>query len=395
MEANPLASVDNNVLGTRAVADVAIAHGVERFVLVSTDKALNPYSVYGQTKTLCEWIVGSHGERDDVPTKFVAVRFGNVLNSAGSVIPLFRRQIERGGPVTVTDPEMTRFFMTIPEAVALVIEAGAIGGRAASSCSTWASRSGSSTSRNMIRLSGKGPSGTSRSRSSARGRARRSTRALRPGRDLEADDPPKIVALDVSRSTGRGSRERLDELARLVEAGDTLELVGQLAAIVRGPQARRRRNRRRGDRDTRLRVRLGAARPGIRQQAELAAVTLVGERAAHSSSITSVPAWTSTRNAPGPKMLDASTMPLDSHAPGAAAPRPRRWALVGRLLTFAATRFVPVARSYCQMRAVVAAGSKFGEPGTSEPGGNWLDQVLLDQQARWPSTPGCPAGGSR
>src|SRR5918994_3313158 len=101
MEANPLVSVANNVVGTRNVADASIRHGIERFVLVSTDKALNPYSVYGQTKTLCEWIVGSHGERDDVPTKFVAVRFGNVLNSAGSVIPLFRRQIERGGPVTV------------------------------------------------------------------------------------------------------------------------------------------------------------------------------------------------------------------------------------------------------------------------------------------------------
>ncbi|HUP32273.1 MAG TPA: polysaccharide biosynthesis protein, partial [Gaiellaceae bacterium] len=80
MEANPLESVDNNVLGTRVVADVSVEHGVERFVLVSTDKALNPYSVYGQSKTLCEWIVGSHGERDDVATKFVAVRFGNVLN---------------------------------------------------------------------------------------------------------------------------------------------------------------------------------------------------------------------------------------------------------------------------------------------------------------------------
>ncbi|HUH15140.1 MAG TPA: SDR family NAD(P)-dependent oxidoreductase, partial [Gaiellaceae bacterium] len=80
MEANPLESVDNNVLGTRVVAEVSIEHGVERFVLISTDKALNPYSVYGQSKTLCEWIVGSHGERDDVATKFVAVRFGNVLN---------------------------------------------------------------------------------------------------------------------------------------------------------------------------------------------------------------------------------------------------------------------------------------------------------------------------
>ena len=96
IEANPLESVRNNVLGTRVVADVAIEFGAERFVLISTDKALNPHSVYGQSKTLCEWIVGSHGERDDVSTRFVAVRFGNVLNSTGSVIPLFRRQIERG-----------------------------------------------------------------------------------------------------------------------------------------------------------------------------------------------------------------------------------------------------------------------------------------------------------
>ena len=128
MEANPVESVRNNVLGTRIVADVAIEFGVERFVLISTDKALNPHSVYGQSKTLCEWVVAAHGA-SDVATRFVAVRFGNVLNSTGSVIPLFRRQIERGGPVTVTDAEMTRFFMTIPEAAALVIQAGAIGGR--------------------------------------------------------------------------------------------------------------------------------------------------------------------------------------------------------------------------------------------------------------------------
>ena len=83
----------------------------------------------GQSKALCEWIVESLGHRRDVPTRFVAVRFGNVLNSSGSVIPTFRRQIERGGPVTVTHPEMTRFFMTIPEAVSLVVQAGAIGGR--------------------------------------------------------------------------------------------------------------------------------------------------------------------------------------------------------------------------------------------------------------------------
>ena len=158
MEANPLESVRNNVLGTRVVADVAIEFGAERFVLISTDKALNPHSVYGQSKTLCEWIVGSHGDRDDVPTRFVAVRFGNVLNSTGSVIPLFRRQIERGGPVTVTDAEMTRFFMTIPEAVALVIQAGAIGGRGRILVLDMGEPIRIlDLARNMIRLSGKEP----------------------------------------------------------------------------------------------------------------------------------------------------------------------------------------------------------------------------------------------
>jgi FlaA1/EpsC-like NDP-sugar epimerase len=238
MEANPLVSVANNVIGTRNVADAAIAHGVERFVLVSTDKALNPYSVYGQTKTLCEWIVGSHGERDDVATKFVAVRFGNVLNSAGSVIPLFRRQIERGGPVTVTDPEMTRFFMTIPEAVALVIQAGAIGGRGR----ILVLEMGEpirilDLARNMIRLSGKEPDvDVPISFIGARPGEKIHEELFAEGETWKPTTHPKIVALDVSPVDRAWLEEKLDELERLVEAGDTLELVGRLAAIVREPQ---------------------------------------------------------------------------------------------------------------------------------------------------------------
>jgi FlaA1/EpsC-like NDP-sugar epimerase len=111
------------------MAEVAAEAGAERFVLVSTDKALNPKAVYGQCKVVCEWIVECFGAREDLATRFVAVRFGNVLGSSGSVISIFRRQIERGGPVTVTHPEMTRYFMTTPEAVALVVQAGGIGGR--------------------------------------------------------------------------------------------------------------------------------------------------------------------------------------------------------------------------------------------------------------------------
>ncbi len=129
LETNPLQAVTNNVLATRALVQVSVEFGVERFVFISTDKAANPKNLLGQSKAVCEWIVESFALRDEVKTRFVAVRFGNVLGSSGSVIPIFRRQIERGGPVTVTHPEMTRFFMTIPEAASLVVQAGAMGGR--------------------------------------------------------------------------------------------------------------------------------------------------------------------------------------------------------------------------------------------------------------------------
>ena len=129
LESNPLQAVTNNILGTRNLVEAAIEAGVDRFVLISTDKAANPRNMMGQSKAVCEWMIESYALRDDVATRFVAVRFGNVLGSSGSVIPIFRRQIERGGPVTVHHPEMTRFFMTIPEASSLVIQAGAMGGR--------------------------------------------------------------------------------------------------------------------------------------------------------------------------------------------------------------------------------------------------------------------------
>jgi FlaA1/EpsC-like NDP-sugar epimerase len=127
MEANPLEAIRNNAFATRVTADTAVASGCDRFVLVSTDKAVNPRTVMGASKALAEWIVETAGRRYP-QTRFVTVRFGNVLASSGSVVPIFRSQIERGGPVTVTDPEMTRYFMTIPEAVQLVIRAGDLGG---------------------------------------------------------------------------------------------------------------------------------------------------------------------------------------------------------------------------------------------------------------------------
>ena len=118
----------NNAIATRVTAGMAAAAGAERFVLISTDKAVNPRTVMGASKAMAEWIVEADGHHHH-DTRFIIVRFGNVLASSGSVVPIFRSQIEKGGPVTVTHPEMTRYFMTIPEAVQLVIQAGDLGAR--------------------------------------------------------------------------------------------------------------------------------------------------------------------------------------------------------------------------------------------------------------------------
>ena len=207
-------------------------------MLVSTDKAASPKTVMGQSKALCEWIVETWGHRADVSTQFVAVRFGNVLNSSGSVIPIFRRQIAKGGPVTVTHPEMTRFFMTIPEAVQLVVQAGALADRG----QVYVLDMGEPVrimdlAENMIRLSGKEPGSEIPIEIVGPAPGEKLHEVLvGEGEVVTPTRHPKIDRISRPPVESAWLAEELSMLERLVDDGDTLELVGELNRIVRDPR---------------------------------------------------------------------------------------------------------------------------------------------------------------
>jgi FlaA1/EpsC-like NDP-sugar epimerase len=235
MEMNPEEAVTNNVLGTRTVVEAALAAGTERLVLISTDKAVQPYSVMGATKRIAELIVRDAALRSGRP--FVSVRFGNVLGSRGSIVPLFKRQIARGGPVTITHPDMRRYFMTIPEAVHLVLQAACMG----LGGEVFVLRMGEQVlivdlAEDLIRLSG-----------------------LEPGRDVEIvytgarageklsealwDEEvsyrptahPDIVGVDEEVDlTGEALEATVGELLRLAREGDTGAILGLLSERVPG-----------------------------------------------------------------------------------------------------------------------------------------------------------------
>ncbi len=235
MEANPLEAIRNNAIATRVTAETAVASGCDRFVLVSTDKAVHPRTVMGASKAMAEWIVEAAG-RKHPQTRFVTVRFGNVLASSGSVVPIFRSQIERGGPVTVTDPEMTRYFMTIPEAVQLVIRSGDLGG---ASGEVFVLEMGEPVkivdlAHNMIRLAGYEPEV---------GIAIEFVGA-RPGEKLHeelfnSDERPQPTAADrIVRAVRKAPRDpewvngTLSRLEALVGSGDEADLAAQTVELV-------------------------------------------------------------------------------------------------------------------------------------------------------------------
>ena len=237
MQANPLEAIRNNAIATRNLARIAAKHGTKRFVLISTDKAVNAQTVMGATKALCEWVVEAISQEQRTMVA-VAVRFGNVLASSGSVVPIFRRQIAAGGPVTVTHAGMTRFFMTIPEAAQLVVQAGG----AAQGGEIFVLDMGEPVkiidlARDMIRLSGLEPERD----------IEIEVVGIRPGEKLDEDlfESWETVAPTQHAKVRRATRPtidaewlegRLDSLEQLALEGDTLRAEEMLLSMVRAPR---------------------------------------------------------------------------------------------------------------------------------------------------------------
>jgi FlaA1/EpsC-like NDP-sugar epimerase len=238
MEHNVPEAVRNNVRGTLNAARCSARYGARKFVLISTDKAVNPKTVMGASKAMAEWIVEAAGHKYP-ETRFASVRFGNVLASSGSVVPIFRSQIERGGPVTVTHPEMTRYFMTIPEAVQLVIRAGDIG---AGKGEVFVLDMGEPVrivdlAQNMIRLAGYEPEEDI---------AIEFTKP-RPGEKLHEvlfssnEDPQPTAAKRINRAVRQAPLDQewvestLNSLEHLVLAGDEANLAERVVEMIAAP----------------------------------------------------------------------------------------------------------------------------------------------------------------
>ena len=234
MENNPYEAVNVNIFGTKIVADLSVEYGVDKFVMVSTDKAVNPTNVMGATKRSAEIYTQSLGNKRGVKTQFIITRFGNVLGSNGSVIPLFKKQIENGGPITLTDKRITRYFMTIPEACNLVLEAGSMG----QGGEIFVFDMGESVriydlARKMIKLSG-----------------------LRLGKDIEIKEiglrpgeklyeellamrentkntyHPKIMIAEVDSHSYQAVQHNFDDLPNALQGTDNLQLVACIKKIV-------------------------------------------------------------------------------------------------------------------------------------------------------------------
>jgi FlaA1/EpsC-like NDP-sugar epimerase len=231
MERNPEEAVSNNVLGTHNLVEAAIASDVQRLVLISTDKAVSPVSLMGASKRLAETIVRAAAERTG--RAFMVVRFGNVLGSRGSVVPAFKRQIERGGPITVTHPNMTRFFMTIPEAVHLVLEAGGMG----TGGEVFALNMGEPVrivdmAKDLIRLSGLRPEDIPIVYTGMRPGERLDEQLWESGATVDPTSHPEILHIIEPSDAPTISRESIETLSAAVASGDRMEIEAALAMLI-------------------------------------------------------------------------------------------------------------------------------------------------------------------